>query len=211
MVNHYEFRFVNKSDCLQCLEVYKPYVIGTDITFDYEVPVESEYTHKIEDISSNFPWLVCTYDNKVIGYAYASKLRVKAAYQWTVESTIYFSKEHQGKGIARLMYKGLFEILKLLGYYNVYAGIALPNEVSESFHRSLGFYDVGTYKNIGYKRGKWHDVLWLQLHLAMHVDKPESPTSICDPLITEKIQTILTKYNNALTKKTGSAGAGLFS
>lgn len=201
MLNNFNIRLVNPSDSFQCIDIYRPYVESTAITFDYDVPTEEEYKHKIEENASEYPWLVCSFKDRVIAYAYASKLRVKAAYKWTVESTIYVNRDFHGKGVARLLYTSLFEILRELGYLNIYAGVALPNIKSESFHRSLGFYDVGTYKNIGYKFGKWHDVLWLQLHLDKHTIDPPMPKSIADEGVKSKVVSILDSANSSINKK----------
>lgn len=63
-------------------------------------------------------------------------------------------------GIGRTLYERLFDLLKRQGFYNAYAGITLPNDASEAFHRALGFEPIGVYPNIGFKLGRWHSVAW---------------------------------------------------
>ncbi|HMG15225.1 MAG TPA: GNAT family N-acetyltransferase [Saprospiraceae bacterium] len=157
------------------LEIYKYYVENTSVTFDIEVPSLKEFLDKIEAIRHQFPWLLCLHDNKIIGYAHASKHRIKSAYKWSVESTVYVAQDFHRKGVASLLYESLFDSLRRQGFYNVYAGISLPNDSSEAFHKSIGFELVGTYIKIGYKQGEWHDVRWFQLALSEHNDDPKDP------------------------------------
>lgn len=178
MNNRYQIRLINESDCAATLNIYKPYVLHTIISFEYEPPSFEEYLQRIQTNTAEYPWLVCLFENNIIGYAYVSKHRYRTAYQWSPESTIYLAPEAQGKGIARLLYETLFSILRLQGYFNVYAGVALPNEKSVGFHRALGFEEIGIFKKVGYKHGGWHDTHWFQLELKEHAPNPPFPRTI---------------------------------
>jgi len=166
MPDIYSIRLAKESDAPGTLSVYRPFVLLTAITFEYEVPSEEEFRKRISSTQDEFPWLVCLKNDEVIGYAYAHKHRFRNAYDWSPESTIYLSEETHRKGIGKALYSALFQILKLQGYYNVFAGVGLPNVKSISFHRAMGFEDIGIFKKIGYKNGKWHDTNWFQLTLA---------------------------------------------
>ncbi|MBI3233919.1 MAG: N-acetyltransferase [Bacteroidetes bacterium] len=180
MENKFTLRLIETTDCRAVLDVYKPYVLSTAITFEYEIPALSEFSNRIESTSKEYPWLVCLYNDKIIGYTYATKHRYRDAYQWSPESAIYISEEVHRKGIARILYETLFSILRLQGYYNVYAGVVIPNEKSDGFHRALGFEEIGVFKKVGFKLGAWHDVRWFQLHLGMHIDNPSTPVPITE-------------------------------
>jgi L-amino acid N-acyltransferase YncA len=121
--NNFEIRLVKEHDASALLDIYEPYVLNTAITFEYDVPTIDEYSERIKGNTSEYPWLVCTQNEKIIGYAYASRFRYKTAYQWSPESTIYLSPDVQGKGVARVLYETLFSVLSLQGYFNVYAGV----------------------------------------------------------------------------------------
>ena len=95
-----------------------------------------------------------------------------------MESSVYVSGEFHRAGIAKGLYNSLFETLRLQGFYNVYAGTTLLNPPSVGFHQAMGFEPVGTYRNVGYEQGKWHDVKWWNLALQPYTDNPEPPTSI---------------------------------
>ncbi len=198
MENKFTIRLIEKADCLQALEVYKPYVLSTAITFEYEVPDAQEFSNRIESISKEYPWLVCLHNDTIIGYAYATKHRYRTAYQWSPESTIYISEAVHRKGIARILYETLFSILRLQGYYNVYAGVVVPNEKSEGFHRASGFEEIGVFKKVGFKLGEWHDVRWFQLHLAEHTYNPNPPTPVFQIKDTNEFNTIMERSTAAL-------------
>ena len=88
------------------------------------------------------------------GYAYSSAHRERAAYQWSVDVAIYVRPDTQRQGIGRRLYAPLFEIVRLQGYVNAYAGIALPNDASVGVHETMGFVPIGIYRNVGFKLGK---------------------------------------------------------
>ena len=133
---------------------------------------------RIEDALSKYPWLVCEEQGRVVGYAYASRHRPRAAYQWSVETSVYLQAGVRRRGIGRGLYVSLFQILVAQGYFNAYAGIALPNPGSVGLHESVGFRPIGIYRNIGYKRGAWHDVGWWQRELQTPVATPRPPKNV---------------------------------
>jgi phosphinothricin acetyltransferase len=198
MSDKFIIRPITENDAGSALKIYKPYVLNTAITFEYEVPAVDEFLDRIKTNTAQYPWLVCLQHDKIMGYAYAGRHRYKTAYQWSPESTVYLAPEVHGRGIGRVLYETLFSILRLQGYFNVYAGVALPNEKSEGFHRALGFEEIGDFKKIGYKLGKWHDVKWFQLHLARHIDNPFPPKSIKEIENNVDFQTILHSANERL-------------
>ena len=161
-------RPVTSADAKDILEVYAPYIKNTVITFETEVPSIEDFTARIENIKSKYPYLVCEIDGKVIGYAYAAKYRERAAYKYSVDVSIYVDLNYQHKGIGKALYFNLFETLKTYDFYTAYAGITLPNKKSICLHKSFGFHEIGTYHNVGYKNGKWLDVIWLEKSLKQY-------------------------------------------
>jgi L-amino acid N-acyltransferase YncA len=200
MKNNFSIRLIRDSDATAVLNIYKPYVLDTAISFEYDPPSELEFLQRIKTIASEYPWLVCLEGEKILGYAYASRHRARTAYDWSAESTVYMLADQQRKGFARILYETVFEILRLQGYFNVYAGITLPNEKSVGFHRALGFNEIGTYKNIGYKLGHWHDTYWMQLSLAEHIHDPSFPKKMNEISGTVVFESILKKANEKLNK-----------
>ncbi len=101
-----------------------------------------------------------------MGYAYASTYYARAAYDWTVEFSVYVQKEARGKGIGNLLYTALEEELTVRGFKNFLACIALPNPASIALHEKKGYQQVAHFKNVGYKFDTWHDIVWLQKSLV---------------------------------------------
>ena len=168
-------RLARESDAPAISRIYRPIVESTAISFELEPPDDSEMLRRIKDTLERYPWLVCEIDDRVAGYAYASKHRVRAAYRWSVDVSIGVDADYRRWGVARGLYMSLFGILAAQGFFNAYAGIALPNEASVALHESLGFKAVGVYHNVGFKLGRWHDVGWWELHLRQHDTAPDEP------------------------------------
>jgi phosphinothricin acetyltransferase len=203
----YKIRFITLADASAVLEIYKPYVLNTYITFEYEVPAIEEWQSKIKKIMVKYPWLVCEYQGEIVGYAYGSTHRDRTAYQWSAESTVYLPEKFHRRGIAGALYETLFAMLKLQGYVNVYAGVGLPNNKSEEFHKALGFSELGIFKNIGYKLGTWHDTKWFQLHLTDHIKNPPAPKTIAEINETSDFLYILEQANFKLNNKVVTPGS----
>lgn len=198
MESRFNIRLISINDAHATLEIYRPYVEKTIISFEYDAPSIEEWQTRITTITTEYPWIVCEHNNEVIGYAYASKHRYRTAYSWAVESAIYVSEKFHHKGIASILYKTLFDLLRLQGYVNVYAGVTVPNIKSEKFHLASGFYDVGYFKNIGFKFGAWHDTRWFQLHLTDHPANPQMPKKMSEVVDTPAFKSILENAVNRL-------------
>jgi len=187
-------RMATTQDAAQILDIYAPFIENTVTSFELEVPTILEFSKRIEKYLLEAPWLVCEEDNQVIGYAYASPHRGRAAYQWNREVSVYVHKDHYRKGIARILYDALFQLLRVQGYGNALAGIVQPNEASERFHKSMGFQKVGTYKRIGFKLGAWRDVTWYDKFLLDTSDiTPPTILSMEDLITSEEYQNIIHK------------------
>jgi phosphinothricin acetyltransferase len=151
-------------DLSQITEIYNYYVLNTPVTFDVEA-----YT-----VERREPWfaqfgaagrhrlLVAEENGMVMGYAGTTRFRPKAAYETTVETTIYCAPDALGKGIGKQLYARLFAVLKSEDIHRFVAGYALPNAASEALHRRFGFKVVGVFSENGRKFGKYWDVCWTE-------------------------------------------------
>lgn len=171
-------RLATENDAAQTRAIYAPIVKHTSFSFELTPPNVSDMRQRIAKNLERLPWLSCEYDDKVVGYTYANPHRVRAAYQWSVEVSVYVDEEYRQKGVARALYTSLFALLRLQGYYNVYAGITLPNDGGVKLHESLGFQPVGVYQAVAYKLGAWHDVSWWQMALQDRPQSPEPPIAL---------------------------------
>jgi len=143
--------------------IYAPIVRDTCISFELAPPGEDEMRGRIEATLERLPWLVgVDADGQVNGYVYASKHRDRPAYQWSVDVSAYVRSDCRGQGIGKRLYTVLFVELARLGYFQAFAGIALPNAASVALHEAVGFQPLGVYRDVGFKQGAWHDVGWWQ-------------------------------------------------
>jgi phosphinothricin acetyltransferase len=162
-----------EGDADRCAEIYAPVVAETATSFEESAPGPGEMAVRI---GAAREWLVAEEDGTVVGYAYASEHRARAAYRWAVDVTAYVDSRRRRRGVARELYATLLERLRADGYRVACAGIALPNDASLGLHRAMGFEEVGIYRRIGWKLGRWHDVMWLQLDLAPGAPDPPGET-----------------------------------
>ncbi len=159
-------RNIQLTDAQKIIEIYNPYILDTIITFE-EKPIDKfEMEQRIRHVQEQgLPWIVLELNDEVVGYAYASAWRTRAAYRYTVESTIYLKQNIKGKGYGRQLYSALLDRLKQNGIHTAIAGISLPNEESVGLHESLGFRKIAEFREVGFKFGKWIDVGFWQLML----------------------------------------------
>jgi L-amino acid N-acyltransferase YncA len=174
-------RLAEPSQAKEVLDIYGPIVASTAISFETEVPTRQEMEARIAAALTFAPWLVCVEGERVLGYAYASRHRDRAAYRWSVDVSVYVGEASRRSGVGRALYTSLLALLRLQGFRAAHAGITLPNDASVRLHESLGFRPVGVYRRVGWKCGRWHDVGWWQLPLGDRSGEPE-PTLSMDAL-----------------------------
>ena len=159
-------RDADAADADRCAAFYAPYVRDTAISFESEPPSAAEMATRIADAQRAHAWLVLEADDRVIGYAYGGPFMARAAYQWSTGVSVYLDPARHRTGGGRALYEALLERLAARGHRTALAGIALPNDASVGLHRALGFELAGTYRRVGWKLGRWHDVGWWQLDLG---------------------------------------------
>ena len=167
-------------DAAAIADIYAPFVESSATSFETEAPSADEIRRRMQETMMTHPWLVCVCGGNVAGYAYATKHRLRTAYQWSVETSVYVHGSFRRAGVGRGLYTSLFAILAAQGFVNAYAGITLPNDGSVALHESLGFRPVGVYRTIGYKAGTWHDVGWWSLTIKEPPASPQAPVLLAD-------------------------------
>ncbi len=167
MVSSFTIRYAKLADAESVLGIYAPFIINTSITFEYTVPTLEEYRTRMQKIMEVYPFLVAERGDEIIGFAYATKFRERAAYQWDIETSVYISEGFQSQGVARQLYSKLLLDCESQGFYNAYAVITLPNDKSIAFHLKAGFSKVGVFSKSGYKKEQWHDVMFLEKQLMV--------------------------------------------
>ena len=151
-----------RGDLARLTEIYNHYVVNTPITFDIETYTveqrESWFSQFAE--GGRYRLIVAEENGLVLGYAGTTRFRPKAAYETTVETTIYCAQEAVGKGVGSLLYGALFEALKDEDVHRIVGGYTLPNPASAALHQRFGFKPIGIFTQVGRKFGRYWDVSW---------------------------------------------------
>lgn len=176
-------RIATKSDAQFVHDVYGYYVEHTDITFSTVNPSIEAYGEKIEKTLEFYPFFILEADGVPCGFTYAGKFRPHEAYQWTAEGTICLAPDApKRRGLGSALYGKLLEALKVQGMQNVFGVITTTNEASIRLHLGLGFENVGRFRRLGNKSGKWLDVVWMQKTLNDLPDSPKPPVPFPDSM-----------------------------
>ncbi len=170
-----QIRKATIEDAKEILDIYGYYVENTAISFEYDVPDLEEFRNRIRNTIKKYPYLVAVEGDKILGYAYAGAFYGRAAYDWSVETTVYVEKGLKKRGVGKALYQALEKELKDMGILNLYACIAYPVEDDEyldknsaEFHAHMGYEKVGEFHKCGYKFGRWYHMIWMEKIIGEH-------------------------------------------
>lgn len=192
----FSIRTATPNDAVALLAIYAPYVEETTITFEDQIPSVEEFRRRIEATLERYPYLVAETGGAngesgrngeagtgtgngviggktILGYAYAGAYKARVAYDWSVEATVYVSRDHAGEGVGSALYSEVDCALEQQNVVNVAACITAENEGSVAFHQRCGYETVAKFPHIGFKFGRWLDVLWMQKTLGAVPDVPQ--------------------------------------
>lgn len=172
-----KIRTVRPEDAEELVKIYEYYVEHTAITFEYEVPSAEQFRERIIHTLKRYPYLVAETEDRIAGYAYAGAFNERASYDWSAELSVYVDREMRKKGVGKALYEELSAILKQMGIINLYACIGSCEKEdeyldhnSEQFHAHMGFAKIGTFRNCGYKFGRWYNIIWMEKGIGNHND-----------------------------------------
>ena len=163
-------RNVSSRDAKAIVDIYNEYVVNSVATFETEPLRVEEMEGRIAGISASYPYLVYVDQDEVVGYCYAHTWKERSAYRYTLETTVYLSPGHTGKGIGMLLMQRLIEACRENGYRALIACITEGNEASNILHERLGFKQVSHFKKVGLKFDRWLDVADYELLLLPACD-----------------------------------------
>jgi len=186
-------RLATTNDARAISKIYEPYCLDSPATFELQPASQIEIAERIAKVLTRFPYLVAEVDGEIVAYAYASQHKERAAYRFSADVSVYVRRDNIGRGRGKVLYAVLLPLLEAQGFRNALAGITLPNAGSVALHSKFGFVDVGVYKNIGYKLGKWHDVVWMQKVLGSYENQPIEPLKIAKILESAEFSYLVSK------------------
>ncbi len=161
---NFEIRPVSQSDAPAICDIYNHYIQHSTATFEESLITPLDIEQRISDLTPDYPWLVCLNNNKLVGYAYASRWKERSAYKHTTEVTIYIDPQSTGQGYSSELYRSLLNTLEN-NFHVAIAVIALPNDASIKVHESFGFKKVAHFEEVGMKFQKWINVGFWQKKL----------------------------------------------
>ncbi len=147
--------------------IYNYYIENSHSTFDttpYSIGERAPWFSQFNESGPN-QLLVAENDDTVLGFCCSTPFSKRAAYDVSVETTVYLAPDATGRGVGKRLYEVLLEKLSGIGLHGAYAGVALPNDASVKLHESLGFREVGVYEEIGWKFDKYWSVAWYELRI----------------------------------------------
>ena len=189
-------RIARQGDAERLAQIFGPYVLQTAITFDYEAPDAGEFAARMAKTLERYPYLVAERDGVVVGYAYASQFKDRAAYDWACETSIYVDMADRRSGVGQVLYQALEQALGIMGVTNLNACISYPAAPDEhldrnsvDFHEHMGYAWVGRFHRCGHKFDRWYDMIWMEKEIATHpaIPKPVMPFPQARALIGEQL------------------------
>ena len=156
-------RLADAKDAALVAHIYNHYVGTSTVTFEEVVVDSEEMARRIEGVrSQGLPWYVAIEGDQLLGYAYATPWRSRAAYRYAAEVTVYVAEGKSGEGLGTRLETAVLDVLRDRGFHTALAGIALPNPASIALHERLGFKKVAHFAQVGFKMGCWIDVGYWQ-------------------------------------------------
>ena len=172
-------RVATPRDAAALLEIYAPYVRETAVTFEREVPSLEEFERRIATTLEKYPYIVAEQAGKICAYAYASPFKTRAAYEHSIETSIYVNRSVRQIGIGSLLYMALENVLFVQNITNLNACIAVPicendpylTNGSKVFHEKQGYKPVARFHGCAYKFNRWYDIVWMEKLQGNHADR----------------------------------------
>lgn len=169
-----EIRPARTDDCQQIAQIYAHHVLHGTASYETEPPDPAEINRRIDRVlGSGWPWLVADGpDGTMLGYAYATQFRDRAAYRFVCEDSIYIRNDARGRGVGSALLRALIDECSGLGFRQMIAVIGGAEPASQALHARLGFTIAGRLCGIGRKQERWLDTLYMQRQLGPGSSEP---------------------------------------
>ena len=156
-------RAATRADVPAILTIYNDAVLNTTASWDYEPStLEQRLAWYDEHVEGNFPIFVAADGEEIVGWSAFGKFRAKIGYQYSVENSVYVAADRRGQGIGKLLIPPLIEAAQERKLHMMIAGIEASNTVSVKLHTQFGFVECARFTQVGYKFGRWLDLIFMQ-------------------------------------------------
>ncbi|MGV9003760.1 N-acetyltransferase family protein [Flavobacterium sp.] len=161
-----QIRPYQSADLEKIVAIINYNIINSTSLYDYNTRIITQQQEIFDDkLSKKFPIIVATANDEVVGFAYYSEFRMREAYKFTVEHSVYVSNSHHGHGIGKLLLTALIQLAKNQNLHTMIGVIDSENSSSILFHEKFGFKNVGVIKESGFKFDRWLHSVIMQLIL----------------------------------------------
>lgn len=159
-------RHATEADLQAILDIYNEIIQNTTAVFHYDLQtLQARKEWFAQKQKEQFPVFVAEENNDIVGFSTFGQFRAWQAYQYTVENSVYVKAGQRGKGIAKSLMQPLIDTAKDMKLHTMIAGITADNEASITLHKKFGFIETACLKEVGYKFGRWLDLIFMQLML----------------------------------------------
>lgn len=179
-------RLASRADVPAILEIYRPYVEQTTVSFEYETPSLEAFGARFDAVTADFPWYVAEENGVIAGYAYAARAFERRAYGWDADLSVYIAGPWRGHGLGRMLYERLEADLIRMGYVTAYALVTGENQASMAFHERMGYRKMAEMPRTGFKMGRWLSVIWYEKRLRDPADPGDAPSRFSEIEHTEE-------------------------
>lgn len=162
----YTLSELHDEDIPSLLEIYNYYIKNTCYTFEEQELSLEEFTIRCHNIQAKYPYIVIKNDEgEILGYSYLDKFSARSAYRYSVDLSIYISKDHIHEGLGKILLSAIEEKAQEYGFRNIISIVTSENEASMKFHERNGFVQQGHLPKIGYKMNRWLGTYYYQKEL----------------------------------------------
>jgi phosphinothricin acetyltransferase len=163
-------RALDATDTADMQAIYAHHVLNGTGTFEETPPSVEEMTERWQRVvTRGWAWLAAVDATGLLGFGYFSQFRDREAYRFTAEDSIYVREDVRGQGVGKALVAALVDAAAAQGFRQMIAVIGDSENVSSiGVHASLGFQKIGVLRGVGYKFGRWLDVVQMQRALGAH-------------------------------------------
>lgn len=167
-------RLAEEKDLEGILEIYNDAILNTTAIYNYKPYTIKDIQQWFADKkNNNFPVFVSITDNRVSGFVTYGPFRVRPAYKYSIEHSVYVHPEFRKRGLAKTLLTKIIAVARENNYHAIVAGIDADNKISVDLHKQFGFVEVGHIKEVGFKFNRWLDLTFMELVL----ETPKKPTA----------------------------------
>lgn len=154
------------SDLHEINAIYNYYVLHSTCTYQEEPETIEARRTWFSHHDNRHPVIVAVLDGRLVGWGSLSGYHPRSAYRHTVENSVYVHHEHHRRGIGSCLLRELIDRARALEYRAVIAGIDADQAASVALHSRFQFEKVGHLRQVGFKFGRWLDVIYMELLLS---------------------------------------------